>query len=216
MVDKASLVARWQALSADMDARGVRLLAVSKYAPEDSIACLAAAGQKDFAESRPQQLRDRAQRWPELTWHFIGPLQHNKAKYIGRHADVWHSLCDIEMAHEVARYVEGRRLPVLLQVNISGEAQKQGVTADGLPDLYRAVRKLEAFEIIGLMGMAAEGGDARLSFRQLKALQQKLLQEGVADASLRELCMGMSGDYPVAIEEGATMVRLGTVLFGES
>jgi PLP dependent protein len=205
----AELVVRWRGLRSELDADGVRLIAVSKYAPDADVACLAAAGQADFGESRPQQLRERAERFPDVNWHMIGPLQRNKAKYVGRHAAMWHSLEDIDTAHEVARHVEGRRLPVLIQVNVSGEGQKHGVTPEALPALLGEVRRIPELEAIGLMGMAAHVGDARTSFARLRRLR-----DGLADASLRDLCMGMSGDYRIAVEEGATMVRLGSVLFG--
>lgn len=203
------ILVRWRQLRAELDAGGVRLIAVSKYAPDEAVACLVAAGQEDFGESRPQQLRQRARQFPDVNWHMIGPLQRNKAKYIGRHAAMWHSLEDIDTAREVARHVEGRRLPALIQVNVSGEGQKHGVHPDALPGLLAELRGIPELDVVGLMGMAAQQGDARPSFAQLHRLR-----DGLADASLRELCMGMSGDYRIAVEEGATMVRLGTVLFG--
>jgi len=208
------LAARWQALHEETAACGVTMLAVSKYHSDEEVAALAALGQKEFGESRPQALRDRAQKFPELHWHMIGPVQKNKAKYIGRHAAVWHSLCDAEVAEAVARHVSGRELPVLLQVNISGEGQKQGVTPEEAAALLREVKAIAGLKVIGLMGMAAksDGSDdnaVRTSFRMLRDLRDQL-----GDASLRELCMGMSGDFRIAMEEGATMVRLGTVLFG--
>jgi len=204
-----AIVARWRRLCAELDAHGVRLIAVSKYAPDAAVTCLAAAGQVDFGESRPQQLRDRAERFPGARWHMIGPVQRNKARYIGRHAAMWHSLEDIDTAREVARHVEGRRLPVLIQVNISDEPQKHGVAPDAVPGLLAGLRGIPELEVIGLMGMAARQGDARAAFARLRDLR-----DGLADASLRQLCMGMSGDYRIAVEEGATMVRLGSVLFG--
>jgi len=208
------LAARWLAMHSELEEQGVTLLAVSKYHPDEAVAALAELGQTDFGESRPQALRDRAEKFPNLNWHMIGPLQKNKAKYVGRHAAVWHSLSDIEVAEAVAKHVEGRRLPVLLQVNISGERQKQGVEPDEVEALLEKVEAIPELEVIGLMGMAAksDGSDdeaVRDSFRMLRNLRDQL-----GDASLRELCMGMSGDFRIAVEEGATMVRLGTVLFG--
>jgi PLP dependent protein len=208
--DCEATVARWRQLCAELETKDVRLIAVSKYAPDAAVACLVAAGQADFGESRPQQLRDRAEHFPGVHWHMIGPLQRNKAKYVGRHAAMWHSLEDLDTAREVARHVQGRRLPVLIQVNISGEGQKHGVSADALPALLAELHRIDQLKVIGLMGMAAEhGGDARAAFARLRDLR-----DGLGDASLRQLCMGMSGDYRIAVEEGATMVRLGSVLFG--
>ncbi len=185
------------------------MLAVSKYHSDDQVTALAGVGQVDFAESRPQALRDRAQKFPYLNWHMIGPVQKNKAKYVGKFATMWHSLCDLACAEAVARSVEGRRLPVLLQVNISGEEQKHGIAPDQAAEFLQRIRLFDSLQVVGLMGMAARGGDVRNGFRSLR-----LLRDQFGDASLHELCMGMSGDYRIAIEEGATMVRLGTALFG--
>jgi hypothetical protein len=209
VASKQQLLGRWQLLHDEMKDGGVRMLAVSKQHSDGEVLTLAGVGQVDFAEARPQALRDRAQKFPHLNWHMIGPVQKNKARYIGKFATMWHSLCDLECAEAVARSVEGRRLPVLVQVNISGEEQKHGVAPDQLAGLIEKVRLLDSLKVIGLMGMAARGGDVRNSFRSLR-----LLRDQFGDASLHELCMGMSGDYRIAIEEGATMVRLGTVLFG--
>jgi pyridoxal phosphate enzyme (YggS family) len=206
---KQQLLDRWQLLHDEMEDGGVRMLAVSKYHSDDQVLALAGIGQADFAEARPQALRDRAQKFPHLNWHMIGPVQKNKARYIGKFAAMWHSLCDPECAEAVARSVEGRQLPVLLQVNISGEEQKHGVAPDQLAGLIEKVRLLDSLKVVGLMGMATRGGDVRNSFRSLR-----LLRDQLGDVSLHELCMGMSGDYRIAIEEGATMVRLGTALFG--
>lgn len=208
------LIERWKKLHDEVESHGATLLAVSKYNSDDEVATLAAVGQCDFGESRPQALRDRAQKFPGLSWHMIGPVQKNKAKYVGRYASVWHSLCDIAVAEKVAESVVGRELPVLLQVNISGEGQKFGVFPSEVPSLLEKVRTVSNLKVIGLMGMAAknDGDDEesiRRSFRALRCLRDEL-----ADASLGELCMGMSGDFRIAMEEGATMVRLGTVLFG--
>jgi len=214
MAEDHALIRRWHMLHDETDRQGVRMLAVSKYHTDDEVAVLARAGQRDFAESRPQALRDRARKFPELNWHMIGPVQKNKAKYVGRFASMWHSLCSIEVAEEVAKHVTERVLPVLLQVNISGEQQKYGVPPEQTAALLERVQQLDTLNVIGLMGMAAKrdghGSDTvRSSFRMLRGLRDQL-----GSASLRELCMGMSGDYRVAMEEGATMVRLGTILFG--
>jgi hypothetical protein len=206
---KQQLLDRWQLLHDEMEHGGVRMLAVSKYHSDEQVLTLAGAGQVDFAESRPQALRDRAQKFPYLNWHMIGPVQKNKARYVGRFATMWHSLCDLECAEAVARSVEGRRLPVLLQVNVSGEEQKHGIAPDQAAGFLQRIRLLDSLKVVGLMGMAARGGDVRNSFRSLR-----LLRDQFGDASLHELCMGMSDDYRIAMEEGATMVRLGTALFG--
>jgi pyridoxal phosphate enzyme (YggS family) len=167
-------------------------------------------GQRDFGESRPQQLRDRAQRWPQCCWHMIGSLQKNKAKYIARHAAYWHSLCDVTTAEAVAKHVVGRRLPVFIQVNVSAEAQKHGVHPSQVPALITAVEKIPHLQLIGLMGMAAKDGDPTITFRTLRQCRD------AQTVMMKELSMGMSQDWQAAITEGATMVRLGSMLFNHS
>ena len=207
MTDEA-LVERWRELLAELAPAQVQLLAVSKYAPDEAVAALIAAGQRDFGESRPQSLRDRATRWPDCRWHMIGPLQKNKAKYIGRYAAMWHSCDSLELAEAVAAYVEGRRLPVLLQVNVADNPRQSGVTPERAAALAESLAAVEGLELKGVMGMAPQHGDVRQAFRRLRSLRDELFGGSVA-----ELCMGMSGDYRIAVEEGATIVRLGSVLF---
>jgi len=209
------LVERWQAVRAELEPAHVRMLAVSKYAPDDAVATLIEAGERYFAESRPQQLRDRAMRWPQCEWHMIGPTQKNKAKYIGRYAAAWHSCEDIETARKVADSVQGRELPVLIQVNLAGNPEQHGVGPDDLGSLADALAGMESLKLTGLMGMAPHVSDdnrlIRAAFRQLRSLRDDLF-----GGSFGELCMGMSSDYKIAVEEGATIVRLGTTLFGET
>lgn len=203
-------VCTWEEITQTLQKTNTHLLAVSKYSSDAAVQCLLDVGQLDFAESRPQNLRDRALMFPQATWHFIGPLQKNKAKYIGRYAAMWHSLVDVETAQAVANHIEGRVLPVLIQVNVSGEPQKQGVLPENLPALFDAVMAMPQLQVIGLMGMAAKDGDVRASFKHLRTLRDDLqLKYG----NVCELSMGMSGDWQVAVEEGATMVRLGSIIF---
>lgn len=209
MIDKESLLRRWQRLSDELKPANTRLIAVSKYTSDEAVAYLAGAGQRDFAESRPQAMRERSRRFPHLHWHMIGPVQKNKARYVGRHAAMWHSVEEAETARLVARHVHGRQLPVLLQVNVAGLERQHGVLPEDAALLYEQVSGIAGLRITGLMCMAPRLGDARSCFRQLRCLRDKL-----AGGSLGELSMGMSGDFRIAIEEGATMVRLGTALFG--
>lgn len=208
----AGLLDRWRELRDDIEATGVRLLAVSKYAPEEAVAALIAAGQVDFAESRPQQLRDRALRYPAARWHMIGPLQKNKARYIARHAAAWHSVEDIDTARAVDARVEGRRLAVFVQVNVGGIAHQHGVHPAGLARLLEGLAGLPNLSLSGLMCMAPRDGDARACFAGLRGLRDALGNGSLAGAKLG-LCMGMSGDYRIAIEEGADIVRIGSGLF---
>ncbi len=203
------LLARWQELSDELQAKQVRLLAVSKYAPDQAVETLIQAGQQCFGESRPQALRDRAGRWPDCDWHMIGPLQKNKAKYIGRHAFMWHSCESLETARAVAGHVSGRALPVLIQVNITNNPAQHGIDPENAALFAEQLAAQDGLKLAGLMGMVGKDGDVQMAFRQLRLLRDELF-----GGSFAELCMGMSGDYRIAIEEGATIVRLGTVLFG--
>lgn len=188
--------------------QSVQILAVSKYAPDDAVQALAAAGQRQFAESRPQALRDRALRFPGLRWHMIGPVQKNKAKYVGRYAAVWHSVEDVETARLVAAHVQGRRLPVLLQVDFGGSQGRHGVAPQQLAALREEVGAIGSLHVVGLMCMASPAQGAESCFSRLHAMGEELFGAGRA-----ELSMGMSGDFRLAVAHGATMIRLGSCLF---
>jgi len=203
------LLQTWSDICTALAPSNTRLLAVSKYTSDENVETLLNAGQCDFAESRPQNLRDRAIKYPHAKWHFIGPLQKNKAKYIAHYACMWHSLCDVQTAQAVAKNLH-HTLPVLIQVNISGEDQKQGVQPESLFELYTAVSAIKQLKIIGLMGMAAKDLDPAPAFQRLRELRDDLQQKG---GTISELCMGMSNDWKIAIQEGASMVRLGSSLF---
>ncbi len=202
------LVEYWRQLEGKLRAVGVELLTVSKYASDAQVGALIAAGALDFAESRPQQLRDRSKKWPACRWHMIGPLQKNKAKYIGAYAAMWHSCDTLEGARAVAKYVKGRVLPVLIQVNIAENPDQRGIAPEELDTFAAALAEIPALKFHGLMAMAPKDGDARALFAELRGLHHQFFPSGTGT-----LCMGMSGDYLVAIEEGATMVRLGSAIF---
>ncbi|MDQ6962284.1 MAG: YggS family pyridoxal phosphate-dependent enzyme [Mariprofundaceae bacterium] len=188
-----------------------QLVAVSKYTGTSHIEELAALGQRVFAESRPQQLRDRAQLFPELDFHMIGPLQKNKAKYVARYARMWHSLEDIETAKRVNHYVVGKPLPVLLQVKLDADNHHHGVNSVQLEQLYDEVSLLTNLQIKGLMCMAAKNQNAREIFQKLKTLLCN-----IGNGKMATLSMGMSGDYKLALAEGSTMIRVGSSLFGQN
>jgi len=215
------LTQRYQQLSNEMRLAGVSLLAVSKYAPDEAVQILIDAGQMQFGESRPQNLRDRANRWPACAWHMIGPVQKNKAKYIGRHAAMWHSCENLETAQAVARHVTEQMLPVLIQVNIANAPGQHGVSPEEVPTFAEALLDIQGLQLAGLMCMAPRGsGDARQAFRAVRSLRDSLFggslsKSGMVDSGRGELCMGMSGDYQIALQEGASMVRLGSILFGD-
>jgi len=212
---KQDLMQRYQQLSDETVQAGVSMLAVSKYAPDEAVQVLIDAGQRQFGESRPQNLRDRANRWPDCAWHMIGPVQKNKAKYIGRHAAMWHSCEDIETALAVARHVQGRRLPVLIQVNLANAPGQHGIRPDAVAALAAAIGQMEALQWAGLMCMAPKEGDARSAFQRLRNLRDEVFDGSLSGVSGGALCMGMSADYRIAMQEGTNMVRLGSILFGD-
>lgn len=215
-----SLLKRWHELTGELADADVKLLAVSKYAPDEAVQLLIEAGQLQFGESRAQNLRDRAMRWPDCEWHMIGPVQKNKAKYIGRHAFKWHSCENLDTAVAVAKYTRNRvvgekQLPVLIQVNIADVENQHGISPSELLVFARALSKIDGLKLAGLMCMAPRDGDTVQAFRDLYELRTIVMDEKLSDVDSLELCMGMSGDYKLAIAAGSSMVRLGSTLFGD-
>lgn len=197
----------------------VELLPVSKTHPQDALRAAHAAGYRRFGESRPQELEAKASGLADLGlgWVFIGHLQSNKARVVADLADEFQALDSLRLAQALDRRLQalGRRLPVLVQVNSSGEATKGGFTPDEVPAAVRDLRALDGLDVRGLMTLAANTDDedaVRACFTTVTALQARLRDEhgGGFDA----LSMGMSGDFEVAVECGSTCVRLGTTIFG--
>lgn len=198
---------------AGRDPAKVQLLAVSKRMPEAAIREAYALGLRHFGENYAQELRDKADHLSDLRglrWHAIGPLQTNKAKYVAKVAYAFHALDRLEVAQALAQRRTFEPLRCFLEVNLAGETSKGGVAPSGVPALAEKVRALPGLSLVGLMALPPLGEDpeaARPHFRALRAL---------AEANgLSELSMGTSADFEVAIEEGATIVRVGTLLFGE-
>jgi PLP dependent protein len=196
----------------------VAIVAVTKTHGLEAVRAAAAAGLTAVGENRVQEAlaKQEALGPVPVEWHLVGSLQRNKARHaVGRFALI-HSVDRLELAGELQRRsAGGARQAVLVQVNCSGESQKGGVEPDGLLELLTALAQLDRLEVRGLMTMAAltaDEGEQRRAFRQLRELRDAARGEG---HRLQELSMGMSGDFGVAVEEGATIVRLGTVLFGE-
>jgi pyridoxal phosphate enzyme (YggS family) len=177
-----------------------------------------AAGLTDIGENRVQEALQKQDALADVTvaWHLVGTLQRNKARHAaGRFAAI-HSVDRADLAVELNRRLQdNQQQVVLVQVNCSDEPQKGGVEPDGLFALLDVLAGLSRLDVVGLMTMSALTGDApeqRRAFRRLRELRDAAERTG---HRLPELSMGMSGDYPVAVEEGATMIRLGTILFGE-
>jgi pyridoxal phosphate enzyme (YggS family) len=196
----------------------VRIVAVTKaHGPEAARAALA-AGLRDIGENRVQEALEKQRALPDLAvdWHLIGTLQRNKARHVAGSFALIHSIDRVDLAVELDRRVPaGTRQQVLVQVNCSDEPQKGGVAPDSLPALLDQLQTLERLDVQGLMTMSAltdDSAEQRRAFRLLRELRDAAERSG---HRLSQLSMGMSGDYPIAVEEGATMIRLGTVLFGE-
>ncbi len=198
----------------------VTIVAVTKGFGPDAVRAALAAGLPDLGENRVQEAVEKMSHVgapePGVRWHLIGHLQRNKAKLVpGRFALV-HSLDSVALAEELDRRAAaaGVRQPVLVQVNLAGEAQKSGCAPADAPALVRRVAALEAVALDGLMTMAPFTDAVEVQrrvFHGLRQLRDTLQEEGIW---LSKLSMGMSGDYATAVEEGATVIRLGTALFG--
>ncbi|MAV34000.1 MAG: YggS family pyridoxal phosphate-dependent enzyme [Planctomycetaceae bacterium] len=202
------------------DIRSVRLVAVTKYVGADEARALLAAGCYELGESRPQELWKKSGLVTDaaVRWHLIGHLQRNKVRRTLSSVELIHSgdsLRLLEMIDaEAAR--DGTTAEVLLEVNISGDPDKHGFAPDQMSGALPAIAQLPHVKVLGLMAMAARGTDcatARADFGCLRSLRDRLHDLRVPGISLEELSMGMSGDFETAIEEGATIVRVGKALF---
>lgn len=211
------------------DPSDVRLVAVSKTFPLEVVQAGIEAGLTDFGENRVQELEEKAGAIPGVTsggairWHLIGPLQRNKAKKALEHADVFHALDSDRLAKEVdKRAAQAERvLPCFVQVNISGEDSKSGLAPDALHAFLDRLAAFEHLHIVGLMALAAPADSpeeletlVRPQFRRLRTLAETYDARANPRVDLRRLSMGMSGDFEIAVEEGATDIRLGSALFG--
>jgi len=203
------------------DPESVRLVAVSKTKPASMIDEAAAAGQTVFGESYVQDFLGKVEdvrSRPE--WHFIGALQSNKVKYLRGKVAMIHSVDRLSLAREIDRQWGklGRTVDILLQVNLGGEETKAGTTEEELKELVRRTAELSYVRIRGLMTLPPyldDPEEVRPFFRRLRELAGGIGELGIAGVAMKELSMGMSHDFEVAVEEGATLVRVGTAIFGE-
>ncbi|AIQ37244.1 hypothetical protein R50345_23020 [Paenibacillus sp. FSL R5-0345] len=202
------------------DRNDVKVIAVTKYVSLEMVSSVLEAGLEHIAESRWQ---DAEHKWKVLgeqgTWHFIGHLQTNKVKDVIGKFQYIHSLDRISLAQELHKkaIAADQEVNVFLQVNISGEDTKFGLSPEAVPGFLREIASLDRVKVIGLMTMAPLEGDPELTrpvFRGLRELRDELNQLALTPEPITELSMGMSNDFEVAIQEGATWVRLGTVLVG--
>jgi pyridoxal phosphate enzyme (YggS family) len=206
---------------AGRDPASVRLIAVSKTFPVDDVRAAADAGQVDFGENKVQEAFSKMDQAADLAvrWHLIGHLQSNKAKKAGARFDVIHSIDDAGRVRALdgAAIAAGRSIELLVQVDMAGEPTKHGVRESEIAPIFEAARSCTAARVVGLMLLPPAVDDPEASrpwFRSLNDLRDRLLQGGVDPSMLRQLSMGMSHDFEVAVEEGATLVRVGTAIFG--
>lgn len=199
----------------------VTLIAVSKTKPVSVIEELLPGGTRDFGENKVQELVDKYEVLPkDIHWHLIGHLQRNKVKYVVDKACLIHSVDSMRLAETISEegVKKGVTVPVLIEVNVAGEESKFGVTLEETEGLVREIAKLPSIQIKGLMTIAPYVEDPeenRVHFSRLKQLSVDIKNKNIDNVSMDVLSMGMTGDYQVAIEEGATMVRVGTGIFGE-
>ncbi len=198
----------------------VTLIAVSKTKPADMLSDVYACGIRDFGENKVQEIVEKREQLPtDIHWHMIGHLQRNKVKYIVSDVTLIHSVDTYRLAEEIniqAKKVN-RIVPILIEVNIAGETTKFGISKEETLQLVEEISKLENVRIQGLMTIAPyveNPEENRPYFRKIKDLSVDIAKENIDNVSMDILSMGMTGDYMVAIEEGATMVRVGTGIFG--
>ncbi|HHX95999.1 MAG TPA: YggS family pyridoxal phosphate-dependent enzyme [Clostridia bacterium] len=198
----------------------VKLLAISKSVPVEVIHKAYQAGLNLFGENRVQELTQKIPLLPaEIKWHLVGTLQRNKVKQVIGRVDLIHSVDRLSLAREISKWAQKSDITVkvLLQVNIAGEKTKKGFTVEEVRGQLETLSNLPNLQIKGLMTLAPWVQDpekVRPVFRELRLLAQELASMGLANVEMQELSMGMSNDFPVAIEEGATIVRIGSRLFG--
>ena len=205
--------------SAKRPAGAARLLAVSKRFPVEAIEKVIAAGHDLFGESRIQEAEEKIPQLPDhLEWHFIGHIQKNKVRKILQLFGTLHSVDSLKLAKRIDLIAAELQLrpKIFLQVNIASEESKHGFTPTELKEQFPEISKLQNLEILGLMAIPPavdDPEDSRPQFRAVRELQEELARGN--DYKLQELSIGMSGDYRVAIEEGSTIVRVGSLIFGQ-
>ncbi len=213
------------AMRAGRNPEEIKLIAVTKTVKEDTIRKAADIGLRIFGENRVQEAQSKIQSLKEyfikchfnVQWHLIGHLQKNKVKVAVQLFDLIHTLDSLELAEEINKHAErtNKIQKVLIQVKLSDEETKHGITEEGLSRLLDGIKSLKYIELLGLMTMPPyfqNPEDARPYFRRLREIRDIISKEGYY---LPELSMGMSNDFQLAIEEGATLVRIGTAIFGE-
>jgi pyridoxal phosphate enzyme (YggS family) len=203
------------------DRSEVTLIAVSKTKPVDMLRIVYDCGIRNFGENKVQEMCDKMEVLPDdIKWHMIGHLQTNKVKYIIGRTELIHSVDSVHLAEEIQRQAVKKDLtvPILIEVNIAEEESKFGIHKEDTIALVREIAAFDHLKIKGLMTIAPfveNPEDNRLYFREIKQLSVDIKNQNIDNVAMDILSMGMTGDYMVAIEEGATLVRVGTGIFGE-
>ena len=196
----------------------IKLIAVTKTHPAEMINEAVKCGITDIGENKPQEVRDKFDSVLPVNWHLIGHLQSNKIKYIIDRCCMIHSVDSIKLMDEIeqAALKHEKDMDILIQVNISGEESKQGIAPSELDDILSHTGQLTKVHVKGLMTIIpkAENGDVNLHFANMKKLFDETKKKHYNNVSMDELSMGMSGDFEAAVEHGATMVRVGSAIFG--
>lgn len=210
------------ALSCGREPESIKLVAVTKTVEPKRIRKAVEAGLDCFGENYIQEAGEKIEALADcdVSWHFIGHLQSNKAKYAVRLFDLIHSVDSLKLAREINRQAEkrGKVQKILVQVNVGKEAQKSGADEDVAAELVRDIAGLEHVSVNGLMTMPPffdQPQKVRPFFRGLAELKDRIAAQNIPNTEMKELSMGMTGDFEAAIEEGATLVRIGTAVFGE-
>ncbi|MBE5898148.1 MAG: YggS family pyridoxal phosphate-dependent enzyme [Lachnospiraceae bacterium] len=199
----------------------VTLIAVSKTKPVEDLQAVYDLNIRDFGENKVQELKDKIEVMPkDMKWHMIGHLQRNKVKYIIGKVELIHSVDSLRLAEEISKQAKKNNVnaDILIEVNIGDEESKFGISTDEVIELVKDIAKLENISIKGLMCVApyvVDSEENRPLFHKIKDLSVDIMSENIDNVSMSILSMGMSNDYQVAIEEGATMVRIGSNLFGK-
>jgi PLP dependent protein len=209
-------------VKAGRDPSEIQLIAISKTKPNSAITEAFDAGQIHFGENRVKELQQKMEeiKCDDIIWHFVGPMQTNKIKYLADRVNWIQSLYKKKHFDEIEKRLSGtgRVINTLIQVNISGEGQKQGCRPEKVPALLEHVQSLDHVRVRGLMGMATYTSDAdviRKEFRLLRNTFDENLHLNGGAVQMDQVSMGMTNDLEIAIEEGSTMVRVGTAIFGE-
>lgn len=196
----------------------IKLIAVTKTYPIEAMNEAIRLGITDIGENKPQEIRDKFDNVSPVNWHLIGHLQTNKVKYIIDRCTLIHSVDSIKLMTEIDRQAQNhnRDIDILIQVNISGEESKSGIAPDELPSLLEYAKNLTNTHVKGLMTIAPKCDIDEVSrhFSNMKELFDQTAKQSYRNVTMTELSMGMSGDFEAAIKHGATMVRIGSLIFG--